>query len=888
MNAQLAPEDRDIEPAPEGARALLRSVVITDLCDSTALVDRLGDVRATELIRAHDRLLRGLIREHRGQEIDKTDGFLSLFERPIQAVAFALAYQRGLRAFSLEHGVEVSARIGLHVGEVMTWQNDEADVAKGAKPTEVEGLAKPVAARLMGMALPGQILLSGVAYTLAHRAEGELGAALSRVQWKAHGDFRFKGVAEAVPVYEIGEEGVAPFKAPAWSGKAHREVPLWRRPAMLAFELMVLVVAVALPAWHFLKPEPAIAFAERDWVVLGDLRNLSSDLRFNESLEQALRIGLEQSPHVNLVPALRERETLALMQIDPDTTVVDRSVGTQLALREGAKALILPTVAEVGGRLRVTLEVVEPGSQTTVMSLAADGSGAESVLASIDRVSAELRERLGESLAQIEQSSTPLPRAATPDLDALRAFALARNAIAQNRLKDALALAQQALEIDPQFAAAYLTSGAIQRNTGNREAAVAAFRAALALPDRLSTRERLTAEALLSEFEGSPVDTIARWKAFSEVYPDDIRALSALGHYQWTGAYDLAGAAATLQRVLEGRGAGDGVAHYTLGAVLLGMDRPTEALAQFSAYEQSGRQFENQFFATAHASQRDFAAANAALDRGVQSGLGLRSATTELMRAVFLIDAGNIEAGRARLTRAAAQMRETSTRFARVAPVWELSVESVLGARDEMAARLGATSRHGLLDTRTDALLNERVEVRRVRHVLAWLAARAGEPALAREIVGAEDERGLLDAHPLLRQHAAISAAAILCAEGKVEAGLSGLQAELDQLDGLYSLRVAAIDCVRRSGDWAGVEMHARWLAEHRGRAYAEMHGDYGLIAFNVAYSTLALLDLSEALREQGRDTEADTALQEFVQRWPIAGLPELLAGRVRALKPEA
>jgi class 3 adenylate cyclase len=163
MNAQLAPEDSDIEAAPEGARALLRSVVITDLCDSTALVDRLGDVRATELIRAHDRLLRGLIREHRGQEIDKTDGFLSLFERPIQAVAFALAYQRGLRAFSLEHGVEISARIGLHVGEVMTWQNDESDVAKGAKPTEVEGLAKPVAARLMGMAQPGQILLSGKA-----------------------------------------------------------------------------------------------------------------------------------------------------------------------------------------------------------------------------------------------------------------------------------------------------------------------------------------------------------------------------------------------------------------------------------------------------------------------------------------------------------------------------------------------------------------------------------------------------------------------------------------------------------------------------------------------------------------------------------------------------
>src|SRR5689334_2145223 len=80
--------------------ALLRAIVLIDLCDSTALVERLGDQTAAQLIRRHDRLARKIIQRNDGREVDKTDGFLILFERPIQAVAFALDYQRSLIIFS--------------------------------------------------------------------------------------------------------------------------------------------------------------------------------------------------------------------------------------------------------------------------------------------------------------------------------------------------------------------------------------------------------------------------------------------------------------------------------------------------------------------------------------------------------------------------------------------------------------------------------------------------------------------------------------------------------------------------------------------------------------------------------------------------------------------
>ena len=195
-------------PAP-----LLRTLAVCDLVDSTALTEQLGDRGAAELMHKLDRLTRDLLYAHSGREIDKTDGFLVMFERPIQAVAFALAYQRLLRAEQEKEHVPLQARIGIHVGDVVLWENSMDDVSRGAKAVEVEGLVKPVASRLMGLALPGQILLSAVVYTFAQRAQRELGLEYPSPEWREHGRYLFKGVAEPMTVYEVGEQGIAPLTA---------------------------------------------------------------------------------------------------------------------------------------------------------------------------------------------------------------------------------------------------------------------------------------------------------------------------------------------------------------------------------------------------------------------------------------------------------------------------------------------------------------------------------------------------------------------------------------------------------------------------------------------------------------------------------------------------
>ncbi|HWU53548.1 MAG TPA: putative peptide modification system cyclase, partial [Tahibacter sp.] len=242
MNALVS--SAEPQPSSRQGAPLLRTLALCDLVDSTSLVERLGDQRGAALLRRHDRMARDLMLLHQGQEIDKTDGFLILFERPIHAIAFALAYQRELLRLSAEERETLRARIGIHVGDVLVWQNDPGDVVHGAKPLEVEGLVKPVTARLASLALPGQILVSGVAASLAQRAHGELGANADRTRWINHGRYRFKGVPEPLVVYEVGEAGIAPLRLPPYSGKAWREVPWWRRPGTMFIEAGIAAAAI--------------------------------------------------------------------------------------------------------------------------------------------------------------------------------------------------------------------------------------------------------------------------------------------------------------------------------------------------------------------------------------------------------------------------------------------------------------------------------------------------------------------------------------------------------------------------------------------------------------------------------------------------------------------
>src|SRR6185503_5379833 len=78
--------------------------------------------------------------------------------------------------------------------------------------------------------------------------------------------------------------------------------------------------------------EPAIAFAERDWLLVTDFNNQTGDPVFDRALNTALSAALAQSRYVNLVPATRIRESLRRME-KGNLERTDEAAGREIAQR---------------------------------------------------------------------------------------------------------------------------------------------------------------------------------------------------------------------------------------------------------------------------------------------------------------------------------------------------------------------------------------------------------------------------------------------------------------------------------------------------------------------------------------------------------------------------
>ena len=236
----------------------LKTLVLTDLCDSVELTARIGDAAAAELFRTLDVRALQLLQRWKGRLIDRSDGMFLLFDVPTQGLGFALDYLDALAEIGRERKLPLQARIGIHVGDVLFWRNDDDAVAAGAKPLEVEGVAKPTAARLMALARPNQILLSAVAEALLRAGQRELGERGANLQWKSHGCWYFKGLPTPQEVFEVGAAGSAPLRMPPRSNKAWRRLPLWRRPAAKMKARRDHVSPLSEPVLKLLEELPAI------------------------------------------------------------------------------------------------------------------------------------------------------------------------------------------------------------------------------------------------------------------------------------------------------------------------------------------------------------------------------------------------------------------------------------------------------------------------------------------------------------------------------------------------------------------------------------------------------------------------------------------------------
>jgi DNA-binding NarL/FixJ family response regulator len=178
-DAHGAPDDRDevADDAPEPERELA-TIVFTDLVASTAKAAAVGDAAWTSLLAAHDAAIRDALARYSGVEIDSAgDGFLALFDRPVNGIRCAVAIRDVVRELGLE------LRAGVHTGEV--------ERSLGDKP---RGIAIHLGARVMGLADAGEILVSATTHDLV---------AGSDTAFEDRGEHELKGIDGKRRLYAV-------------------------------------------------------------------------------------------------------------------------------------------------------------------------------------------------------------------------------------------------------------------------------------------------------------------------------------------------------------------------------------------------------------------------------------------------------------------------------------------------------------------------------------------------------------------------------------------------------------------------------------------------------------------------------------------------------------
>lgn len=190
------------------------AIVLLDIIGSTAFVQKYGAQKAAQWFQFHDRLARSLCYKFNGREIDRSDGFLLSFDNIIDAVNFALHYQK-----KVPPKTRLQTRIGIHWGRVIEVQQDDVFVGAGAKRIELEGLAKNIAARTMSVCMAGQVLLTEEAMG---KTRGRVNVHTPKgTRYVCVGLYRFKGVKKPQKIFAVGES-IESLQPPKSSEKVKR------------------------------------------------------------------------------------------------------------------------------------------------------------------------------------------------------------------------------------------------------------------------------------------------------------------------------------------------------------------------------------------------------------------------------------------------------------------------------------------------------------------------------------------------------------------------------------------------------------------------------------------------------------------------------------------
>jgi serine/threonine protein kinase/tetratricopeptide (TPR) repeat protein len=257
---------------------------------------------------------------------------------------------------------------------------------------------------------------------------------------------------------------------------------------------VILVAGAIAGAFYLRSPQTTHRLTEKDTIVLADFTNSTGDAIFDDTLKQGLSVQLEQSPFLDLLSERKVNDTLKLMRRSADDRLTAK-VTREICQRTGSKATLTGSIAGLGSQYVIGLKALNCDTGDVLAEAQEQAASKEAVLKALDNAAISLRTKLGESLSSVQKHATTVEDATTPSLEALKAYSLGVKMGAAKGNRAALPFYKRAVELDPDFATAYISLSSIYFNLNEKERAAEYARKAYELREKVSEPERFYIEA---------------------------------------------------------------------------------------------------------------------------------------------------------------------------------------------------------------------------------------------------------------------------------------------------------------------------------------------------------------------------------------------------------
>ena len=296
-----------------------------------------------------------------------------------------------------------------------------------------------------------------------------------------------------------------------------------------------VLIATAAAYLYIHRP---VKLTEKDTILLGDFDNQTGDSVFDGALRRGLSVELEQSPFLNLLSEQRIAQTLSLMTRPKDSRL-SPEVAREVCERTASAAVLDGSIAQIGTRYLLTLKAINCTTGDTLASAESKANDKDHVLDALSAIASDMRRKLGESLATVQKFDVPLRQATTPSLEALKADTLGEKFLYQGDPASAPTYFQHALELDPNFAIAYLELGITYYSLNQPGRSTECFAKAFVLREHTSEREKLQiSAAYYGHVTGETDKAIQALRELIEIYKHNSAYNGLAQLYTRLGQYD--------------------------------------------------------------------------------------------------------------------------------------------------------------------------------------------------------------------------------------------------------------------------------------------------------------------------------------------------------------